>query len=208
MSSASELFLARAQLYLSRPTSASIRYVRENGLYSADRVGRGLFYRDAGLCVRDRFGSSDLADTLVAIVEGFGRDGQTVLDLVAWPIDDPRRVFTAFGRLPLLGMPNLFSAATFAFDRPLRCYRTPLAWWRAGCMGAVVLDEVTAPRLLLDSLGTISGEDFDHSCEIAELVQGSLTLRVSSLLLQMKGARHESVRADLSADRQGSTLFV
>ena len=173
MSAASELFSARAQLYLSRPTSASIRYVRENGL-STRRIAlaAGCFTVMRVSVCGDRFEFTDLADTLVAIVEGFGRDGHTVLDLVAWPIDDPRRVFTAFGRLPLLGMPNLFSAATFAFDRPLRCYRTPLAWWRAGCMGAVVLDEVTAPRLLLDSLGTISGEDFDHSCEIAELVRG------------------------------------
>lgn len=173
MTSAIELFRARARLYRSHPTMTSIRYVRDNGL-DTNRVAEaaGCFTVMRIHPKGNRFDFSTEAKTVAAIIEAFGFDGETVSDLVAWPLTQPSRVLTHLGRSPILGARNVFSAWTYALDQPLVCYRTPLTWWRAGCRGAVILDPIGAARILLDAPGKISGEDVDHSREIADLVRG------------------------------------
>lgn len=172
MTVALDILAARARLYRAYPTATSVAYVRDNELdmrQLADAAGCFTVMRVA--VSGDRFEFSETGNTIVAIVEAFGRDGETSVDLVAWPLDAPQRVLTMFGRTPILGLVNVFAATTYAFDRPLVCYRTPLAWWQAGCRGAVVLDPSSAARLLLDAPGLISGEDLEHSRQIAELVR-------------------------------------
>ncbi|MEN3793939.1 hypothetical protein [Fulvimarina sp. MAC3] len=173
MSHPIELFRARARLYRSYPTGASIKYVREHGLNTirlAEVAGCFTVMRIQPM--GDRFEFSPDAKTVAAIVEAYGLDGETVNDLVAWPLEQPCRALTLLGRSPFLGAGNVFSASTYAFDQPLVCYRTPLTWWGAGCGGVVILDPLNAARILLDAPGKISGEDADHSREIAELVRG------------------------------------
>ncbi|MCK5932930.1 MAG: hypothetical protein KAG89_12250 [Fulvimarina manganoxydans] len=168
------LLAARARLYQSGPTGASIEYVRDNALDT-----RHLFRASGAYAVAfvdidgDRFDFAGSKESTPAVViEVAGSDGHSVIDLLAWPISKPSAFVTMFGRAEILGGRNLFAAATYAFDTPLICYRTPLAWWKAGCTGAVVIKPASAARLLLDAPGTISGEDHAHSVEIAELVRG------------------------------------
>ena len=172
MTVALDILAARARLYRAYPTATSVAYVRDNDLdmrQLADAAGCFTVMRVA--VSGDRFEFSETGNTIVAIVEAFGRDGATVLDLVAWPLTDPGQILTMFGRAPMLGTVNIFDATSYTFGRPLNCRRTPLGWWRAGCQGIVVIDPAAAARLLLDAPGAISGEDFDHSREIGELVR-------------------------------------
>lgn len=172
MTVALDVLAARGRLYRSYPTATSVAYVRDHNLdirQIADAAGCFTVMRVAA--AGDRFEFSHQGNTVVAIVEAFGSDGASVLDLVAWPLTDPARILTMFGRASILGAANIFDATTYAFDRPLICHRTPLGWWRAGCRGVVVIDPASAGRYLLDSPGMISGEDIEHSREIAELVR-------------------------------------
>ena len=167
-----ELMRARAALYAAPVTPTSVGYVRKHDLDSS-RVARvaGCFAVMRADVDGNRFELSDDGRSVIAIVEALGRRGESVLDLVGWPLDEPARLLTLFGRAPMLGLANVFAATTYAFDRPLMCHRTALGWWRARCAGAVILDPQSAARILLDAPGRISGEDREHSLEIAELVQ-------------------------------------
>ncbi|KKN94454.1 hypothetical protein LCGC14_0188010 [marine sediment metagenome] len=173
-----EVMAARAKLYRrAMPSRASIDYVRDNGLDSWTIAAHAGCFTVLKINVlpgnRWDFVEDDSEVAVpVAIVEAFGRDGETVLDLVAWPLDHPYRVLTMFGRADMLGLVNVYSAASYTFGTPLQMHRTPLGWWRAGCRGAVVLDPVSAARHLLDAPGRIAGQDREHSQELADLVGG------------------------------------
>ena len=57
-----------------------------------------------------------------AVVEVFAADGETVLDLAAWPLGAPERVCTMFGRAPALGLAAARNPATSRPSRPTaRC---------------------------------------------------------------------------------------
>ena len=181
MSATVLLALERAKLYRAAvPHGAYLDYLRDSGLGVKSLADPDPFHSCGCLAVTtirpNRGGGFDFAGpsedgvTVAAVIEAYGSDGETVADLVAWPIDHPNRVRTMFGRCDMLGAWNIFNPVTYAFDKPLMVYCTALAWLQAGCRGCVILDPPSAARRLLNAPGPISGEDRAHSEELAALV--------------------------------------
>jgi hypothetical protein len=50
------------------------------------------------------------------VIEAFEEDGETTLDLVAWPVDRPAQVASIFGRAPLVGMWQAYNRASYVLD--------------------------------------------------------------------------------------------
>ena len=103
------------------------------------------------------------------VIEARGEDGETIIDLVAWPVASPADVRTLLGQAPLVGMWAAFNAGTYTFDYPLIMHRTPLDWLKADCEGAAVVIPKLAVRTFLDICdigGRIGAEDFDHAHEL------------------------------------------
>lgn len=96
------------------------------------------------------------------VIEVLADDGETIIDLCAWPVDVPDKHATACGVAKGLGGWHIANSATYFLDRPLRIWRSPLTWLRNGCQGAVILDESRAGLWLADALGPIAAEDVDH----------------------------------------------
>jgi hypothetical protein len=109
---------------------------------------------------------------LAAIIEAIDpRGGELdVVDLVAWPLDRPDHFATALGRAVGLGIDLPSNPAPFYCGRPLRAFRTPLAWLQAGCQGVVILNPSRARDWLPDALGRIAGEDEAHARAIGRLL--------------------------------------
>ncbi|HEV2602993.1 MAG TPA: hypothetical protein VGU24_04955 [Microvirga sp.] len=101
--------------------------------------------------------------TSAAVIEAFDSDDCTVVDLVAWPFNKPDRFATALGHAGGLGLARVRNPASFYGGRPLRVYRTPLAWLKAGCGGVVVLREESAFLWLSAALGDLAAEDLEHA---------------------------------------------
>jgi hypothetical protein len=167
-------FLCRADDQLGR--RHLIDYARKHGI-DLDRA-----HDFAGLCavlpVSDcgggRFDFLDTDDDIDAFVcEVFGADGETCVDLVAWPVSNPGRVLTMFGRAVLIGEWMARSAFTYSFDRPLAMHRTPLEWLQAGCEGAAIVEATKAGRVLGDLPGPIAGRDLNHARELVALIDAA-----------------------------------
>lgn len=109
--------------------------------------------------------ADDHGAVLSAVIEAFGPDRQTVEDLIAWPIGRPAAFATAMRCADVIGGWRI-EAAPIA-DRPLRVFRHPEAWLRAGCAGIVVVDPILGSRQLAQTRGTIAAEDIAHGREIA-----------------------------------------
>lgn len=71
-----------------------------------------------------------------ALIEVLDDDAVTVLDYLAWTLNDPEVFATAVGNADLLGGPNMRDR----LGEPLEIHRTPLAWLKAGGRGCVVLN--------------------------------------------------------------------
>ena len=121
-------------------------------------------------------------DGVEAVVcEAIDPDGIEVIDLVAWSADDPARVWTAIGAAAVLGANVAANPATFAFGRPLRLFRTPLCWLKAGCDGIAILDLDRAVRWLIEAdVPVLAAEDDAHAAELhaarVRLIQGQRIL--------------------------------
>ena len=100
-------------------------------------------------------------DILSVVIEVRGDDGETVVDLLAWRVEDPLIFATAMGAAALLGH-NLLNPATWAFGSALAVHRRPLDWVKAGARGVVILDHRLAPFALGQALGHLEAEDPDH----------------------------------------------
>jgi hypothetical protein len=105
-----------------------------------------------------------------AVIEAFDEDGETVLDLVAWPLHDPARFASGLGRAEGLGLWQVHNPATYFGGRPLQIWRTPLSWLQAGCTGAVILKPTSAPSWLSATPGPLAGENATHARELARLL--------------------------------------
>jgi hypothetical protein len=70
-----------------------------------------------------------------------------VADLAAW-VPSSRRLLTRLGVAGLLGQRQAEEARDDINARPLRVWRTPLGWLRAGRDGVVIIDPETAAHLL------------------------------------------------------------
>jgi len=97
-----------------------------------------------------------------AVVEVLADDAATPIDLCAWPLDLPERFATALGEADLIGITNVTNPATFAGGRPLRVWRTPLAWLKAGCQGCAVLNPAGGRHWLPMAPGKLLAESLEH----------------------------------------------
>lgn len=115
------------------------------------------------------------ADTVEGVViEVRGEDGETVIDLVAWPVADLTDVRTLCGVAPIVGLWNALNPSTYFLDHPLVIHRTPLAWLQADCEGAAVVIPEMAARIFLDIRdmgGRIGAQDADHAHELRKILQ-------------------------------------
>ena len=169
-----DAYEARSEFYArARESRASIEYVRRHGLdMKAIERDAGAFtvLRVAYPCP-DRFDFGGPDDVPSVVIQAHDESG-VFADLVAWPIDAPGRFATMFGRVPMLGEGAVQNPATYFLGRPLRLYRTPLAWLQAGCEGAAcILDPRAAAWRLLDPLGPIACDDARHQREVRTLLR-------------------------------------
>jgi hypothetical protein len=169
------LWQARAELIrrATIPTREHVRYWREQGLDHASVAGfaGSLSVLPIGTFEPSRFDFGGPGDPLGAIVEALDEDGETVLDLVAWPIAEPGCVLTMFGRAPVLGLWAAMNPATYVFDRPLIVHRTPLDWLKSGCDGCAVVMPRSAARLFNELTGRIAGQDASHRNDLFRLAR-------------------------------------
>ena len=108
------------------------------------------------------------------VIEARAADGETVIDLVAWPIADPADVRTLCGAAPMVGLWSALNPGTYTFNYPLVVYRSPLAWLNADCEGAAVAVPKLAVQTLLeitDIGGRIGAQDAAHAGELRGLLQ-------------------------------------
>ncbi len=108
------------------------------------------------------------------VIEARGEDGETLIDLVAWPVADPSDVRTLLGVAPILGLWAAHNSATYIFGRPLVLSRTPLEWLQAGCTGSAVAVPDLATRIFLDIAdigGRIGASDHTHQRELKGSLQ-------------------------------------
>ncbi len=71
-----------------------------------------------------------------AVIEVLDEDGETVIDLVAWPLLEPAAFATAIGNSDILGASNM----RIKTRNPLQIHSTALAWLKAGCTGCVIVN--------------------------------------------------------------------
>jgi hypothetical protein len=105
-----------------------------------------------------------------AIIEAFGNDAATTIDLCAWPINAPEAFATAIGAAAGLGIANVINPASWFGRRAMPVHRTPLGWLKSGCDGCVVLDHRLVSHWLRKALGPIGFEDNQHCREIEALL--------------------------------------
>ena len=122
-------------------------------------------------CGKGRFdfvGHGEPVEAFVLEVLDF--DGETHLDIAAWPLCDPGRVLTMFGRAPLIGMWAALNPATYYMGKALVMHRTPLEWLMSGCSGAAVLVPRLAARQLIDLPGPLAARDHRHGLQLRKLM--------------------------------------
>jgi hypothetical protein len=105
-----------------------------------------------------------------AIIEVVAADGETSVDLCAWPIGRQDKFATAFGFGGILGAGQIENPATYFGGGKLRAHRTPESWLRAGCVGFVPLDQNSCARAVSACPGAIVAEDVEHGRELARLL--------------------------------------
>lgn len=169
------LIVARQSFYeRSYATADFLYYVRRHGL----ELGRISGFAGAtGIlpivdCGSARFDFEAPGELSAGFIcEALAEDGETVIDLVAWPLDRPTTVLTMFGRAPLLGLWEAMNPATYFGGKPLQMHRTPLEWLQAGCRGAAVVRPSAAARLLFELDGAIAGKDERHRRQLVDLLR-------------------------------------
>ena len=123
-------------------------------------------------CGSGRFDWRARGETFPAfVVEALGADGETTIDLVAWPLDRPHHVLTMFGRASLLGLWQALNPASFFMGKALAMHRMPLDWLKAGCSGAAVVVPGLAARVFLDIPGPIAARDRLHARELSRIAR-------------------------------------
>ena len=105
------------------------------------------------------------------VVEAYGADSETTVDLVAWPIGRPKRVMSMFGLCGLIGLWAALDPANYLFNRPIPIHRTPLDWIKSNCKGAAIVTPHIAARQLLDIPGRIEAQDQVHGRELKNLIE-------------------------------------
>lgn len=181
MSENALLLLAQAKMLKAadqpRNFKAAFDYFQKHNfdpLICADFAGMGVVVPVVD-CGNGRFDFCEgHQDAFMAFVcEAIDADGESVIDLVAWPVDRPAHVLTMFGRCGLLGLWEATSAAGTVFNQPFPIHRTPLNWLKAECRGATIADKRIAARQLLDIPGRIAASDIRHGRELKALLDAA-----------------------------------
>lgn len=168
-----DLLLAYADLVEAALPSAD--YCRTNGIEYAATVPACGGVHLAEVQPDGRTFEAREGGIMAAWVEAMAEDAEQVLDVVAWPVDQPAHWWTLSGFAPALGMAASVNAASYALGGALRLHRTPLAWLQAGCEGACIVDPVAGPRWLLDvEPPRIAVEDEAHAAEVDAMRRSAL----------------------------------
>jgi hypothetical protein len=153
----------------------NLNYVRKHDLNKLQINGFAGAYAVLPIadCGNGRFDfiGSDCDQVNAFICEAFDDDGETVVDLVAWPLERPAHVLSMFGRCGLLGAWEAMNPAAYIFDTPLVMHRTPLDWLKADCKGAAVVTPRIWARIFLDLPGNIAAQDVQHARELVAIVE-------------------------------------
>lgn len=167
---------ARAALYDVLPTPEGNAYRRELGAdWRAIEAACGCLVvvplKYAADRTFDLLEPGDAGGVMSAVIECFDTDRVTTIDLCAWPLNRPEKFATFFGRADGLGIHAPRDGFYFS-GGALRVYRTPEAWLRSQCYGAVILNDTNTPRWLAAAKGKIAAEDIEHGREIARTLHG------------------------------------
>jgi hypothetical protein len=126
-----DLLLARRDFY-SRAmwTREAADYVATNAidLESLNCHAGLIAITNCEFCGNGAFYFADEADEdgkSAAVIEVYGEDDETVVDLCSWPSDNPDSFATIYGA-EALGLARASNAATWSFGGALNLYRTPL----------------------------------------------------------------------------------
>jgi len=163
--------LQAARLFLLEllPTRESVEYLQalavefkaieaEIGCYAVTRCA----YRADGSF--DFAWPNDRSGRLSAVIPVFDETRVRVIDLCAWPVEEPEAFATMFGVAEGLGCYRVKISATFIGGAPLPVHRTPQDWLRAACDGVVLLD---ALERLAAASGDLLARDVEHACSLA-----------------------------------------
>ena len=104
-----------------------------------------------------------------AVIEVLGENAESLHDLIAWPLDMPHRWRLWAGTAGALGTAAAVNAATYFGRQPLRVFREPLTWLRAGGVGFVPLDRRWSAWYLLNIMpmaDVLAAEDDGHAVEL------------------------------------------
>lgn len=115
------------------------------------------------------------AAVIEALLHDYQREPFTA-DLVAWPIHAPECFTTVMGLndgADVLGSVNMVQRG----GAPLKVYRTPLAWLKAGCDGCCPL-KPGARHWLKRAGGPFAVEDVDHGLELRKLLGSDARERI------------------------------
>lgn len=161
--------------------SETFRYRKIQGIRSTPAMSdcTGIFTL-AGIAVHgnDRFDFDPLGIKAV-VFEAIGEDGETPIDLVAWPIDFPWQVLTMFGRCGLIGAFYAFNPATYYAGSVMPIYRSPVELFRSGSGGAAIAVPQIAARQLIDLPGPVVAQDLRHGIELQRMLEKNFKGRVT-----------------------------
>ena len=101
-----------------------------------------------------------------AVIEAFKADGASVVDLIAWPLDDPEQIATAGREADMLGIWSMLQRG----GRPLRVHRTPEGWLQAKCDGCCVINPDWGGYWLDKAGGPFIAEDVQHGHELRHVL--------------------------------------
>ena len=171
------VLIARAEFYARAHTSrAYINYVRQHAIEPwvvKDFAGATAIVPIYD-CTSGRFDFEPHLQCPDDPVEAFvcevlDTDGETTIDLAAWPLSKPEKVFTMFGRAPALGLWEADNFSTYYLGKSLCMRRTPLEWLTSGCSGAAIVSPQLAGRWLLDLPGPVAARDNAHARQLHQL---------------------------------------
>jgi hypothetical protein len=166
-----ELLAMRAQHDArARWTRQADAYVKKHGIDMAavNAFAGTLTIIDCVFFGNGYFRFADEADkqsTSAVVIEVYGEDDASAVDLCGWSIDGPC-AFATFLGADALGMARITNAATWSFGHVLQIHRTPLGWLKAGCSGCCILDHRHVSVWLREALGPIMAEDLDHARQL------------------------------------------
>lgn len=165
--------LLAARLEFQETVRCSAAYTRQHRI---DLASLAAFNGGWGLApIADhgngRFDFTDSDAIPAFVIEAYGPDGETVVDVVGWPLDQPDKLMSMFGRCGLLGAWQALGPATYFMGGTLALHRTPLDWLRSGCKGAAIVTPSIAAAQLAEAPGQIAAHDHAHGRQLVALLR-------------------------------------